>query len=232
MSDSYLLAVASACWLGILTSISPCPLVTNIVAMTYIGKKIDRPWYVVVTGLLYTLGRMITYVVIGVLIVASVMAIPDLSFFLQQHMHKILGPVLLLVGIFLLGAFRLNIAGPSFSQKLQGKAERYGLWGAVLLGLMFALSFCPVSAALFFGSLIPIAIEHQSSILMPTVYGIGTALPVVAFALLIAMGTRFVGKAFDKLILFEKWARKITGAIFTLAGIYIICVYIFKVNLF
>jgi len=133
MSDSYLLAVASACWLGILTSISPCPLVTNIVAMTYIGKKIDRPWYVVVTGLLYTLGRMITYVVIGVLIVASVMAIPDLSFFLQQHMHKILGPVLLLVGIFLLGAFRLNIAGPSFSQKLQGKAERYGLWGAIVV---------------------------------------------------------------------------------------------------
>jgi cytochrome c-type biogenesis protein len=229
--DSYFVAIGSAVWLGILTSISPCPLATNIAAMTYIGKQVDRPRYVLVTGLLYTLGRTVTYVVLGVLIVASVLAVPDLSFFLQEYMNKMLGPILLLVGLFLLGVFRINISGPDFSDRLQGRVLKYGIWGAVLLGLLFALSFCPVSAALFFGSLIPLAMEQQSSILMPMLYGIGTALPVVAFAMLIALGTRFIGIVFKKLATFERWARRITGVIFAGIGLYFMIVYLLDLQI-
>jgi cytochrome c biogenesis protein CcdA len=224
--DSYLVAVGSACWLGILTSISPCPMATNIAAITYIGKRVDRPRYVLGSGLLYTLGRTVTYVALGVLIVTSVLAVPDLSWFLQDNINQLLGPILLIVGLFLLGAFRLNFSGPGFADRLKGRVEEYGLWGAGLLGLLFALSFCPVSAAFFFGGLIPIAVEQQSTVLMPTVFGIGTALPVVVFAVLIAFGARYVGNLFDRLTVFQLWARRLTGAVFVLVGLYYCAVYL------
>ena len=229
--DPYFIALGSACWLGILTSISPCPMAGNIVAITFIGKQLDRPRYVLATGLLYTLGRAVTYVGLGVLIVTSALAVPDLSFFLQQHMNQALGPILLLVGLFLLGLFKFRVSGPSLGQGLQGKIEKYGLWGGGLLGLLFALSFCPVSAALFFGSLIPLAVEQESNLLMPTVYGIGTALPVVVFAVLIATGARFVGAVFNKLSLFERWARRVTGAAFVVVGLYYCAVYLLAIDI-
>ncbi len=229
--DPYFIAVGSACWLGILTSISPCPMAGNIVAITYISKQVDRPSFVLATGLLYTLGRAVAYVGLGVLIVTSALAVPDLSFFLQQHMNQALGPILLLVGLFLLGLFKFRVSGPSLGQGLQGKVEKYGLWGGGLLGLLFALSFCPVSAALFFGSLIPLAVEQESNLLMPTVYGIGTALPVVVFAVLIATGARFVGTVFNKLAMFERWARRVTGAAFVLVGLYYCAVYLLALDI-
>ena len=226
--DPYVVGIASACWLGILTSISPCPLATNIAAISYIGRRVDRPGYVAVTGLLYTLGRTLTYVLLGILIVAGTLAIPDLSFWLQRNMNKILGPVLLLVGVVLLGILPFKLSGPNFADRVRGRIEKYGLFGALLLGLLFALSFCPVSAALYFGSLIPIALEQQSSIVIPSAYGLGTALPVVVFAVLVAMGARYVGAAYSRLSIIEKWARRVTGAIFIGVGIYFILVYLLK----
>ncbi len=232
MNESFVLAVASACWLGILTSISPCPLATNIAAITYIGRRVDSPRQVLAAGLLYALGRMLTYLVLGILIVASVLSIPRLAMFLQQNMNKFLGPILIIVGLFLLDVISFSFRGSGLGSSLQEKVERFGIWGAGLLGLLFALSFCPVSAALFFGSLIPLAVEHNSSFLMPTVYGIGTALPVIVFAFVIAISTRLVGVIFNKLKAIEKWARRITGGVFIVVGIYYILTYIFGVTLF
>jgi len=229
--DSFFFAAASACWLGILTSISPCPLATNIAAITFIGNRFEKPRLVLLTGFLYTAGRTLTYVVLGMLLVASVLSIPELAMFLQQYMNKFLGPILILAGIFLLEIWRPNLPGVSIGTKLQGRVEKYGIWGAALLGLVFALSFCPISAALFFGSLIPLAIEHESGVLMPTIYGVGTALPVVVVAILIAVGTKFVGTMFNKLTVFERWARRITGVVFLLVGIYYCLIYIFNLPL-
>ncbi|MFH1699668.1 MAG: aromatic aminobenezylarsenical efflux permease ArsG family transporter [Candidatus Zixiibacteriota bacterium] len=218
--DSYFLALGSAVWLGILTSISPCPLATNIAAISYIGKRVDRPGMVLLSGLMYTVGRMVTYIVLGVMVVMSVLSIPEIAMFLQQNMNKALGPILIVVGVLLLGIFNLKLPGFGVSEKLTTRIERRGIWGAGALGLLFSLSFCPISAALFFGSLIPLAIDHQSSIVMPTVYGIGTALPVVVFAVLIALGARYVGSLFNKIRVFEKWARRLTAVAFILIGIY------------
>lgn len=225
--DSYLVAVGSAIWLGILTSISPCPMATNIAAITYISKRVDRPGMVLLSGLMYTLGRMVTYIAIGVLVVASVMSIPDVALFLQRNMNKFLGPILIVVGILLLEIFNFSFAGGGISEKLTSRIEKWGIWGSGALGLLFALSFCPISAALFFGSLIPLAVEHESSVVMPVVYGLGTSLPVVGFAILIALGTRFVGKAFNKISIFEKWARKVTAVVFIGVGFYLTAVYLF-----
>ena len=229
--DPFILAAASACWLGILTSISPCPLATNIAAISYIGKRVGTPKKVLFSGLLYTLGRMLTYLILGVLIVAGMLSVPDLAYFLQKYMNTFLGPILVLVGMFLLGLIRLNFSVSGISEQMQNRAEKYGIWGAGLLGFLFALSFCPISAALFFGSLIPLAVQHESRVLMPTIYGIGTALPVFAFAILVALGARSIGKAFNKLTQIELWARHITGVIFIVVGIYYLLVYIFHVDL-
>ncbi len=229
--DSYFIAIGSAIWLGILTSISPCPLASNIAAITYIGKRVDNPRMVLLSGLMYTLGRMLTYIALGVLVVYSVLSIPEVAVFLQQNMNKFLGPILFIVGFMLLDIIKLRFPGFGVSQKLSGKFEKFGIWGSGGLGMLFALSFCPISAALFFGSLIPLAIEHQSAIIMPTVYGIGTALPVVVFAVLIALGAKFIGTAFNKISSFEKHARKITAIAFILVGIYYSLIYLFGFNL-
>jgi len=229
--DSYWVALGSAFWLGILTSISPCPLATNIAAITYIGKRVGRPAMVLLSGVMYTVGRMVTYIALGVLVVSSVLSIPEVAMFLQQNMNKFLGPILIVVGILLLGIFNIRFPGGGVSDKLTGRVEKWGIWGAGALGLLFALSFCPVSAALFFGSLIPLAVDHQSSIVIPTIYGIGTALPVAAFAILIALGARFVGSAFNKISVFESWARRITAIAFILVGIYYSLIYLFGMNI-
>ena len=224
--DAFLLGAASACWLGILTSISHCPLATNIAAISYVGKKVDSPLMVLVTGLLYMLGRMLVYLGLGILIVASLLSVPELSYFLQDNINKFLGPILVVAGLFLLGVLRLSAGGSGVGEKLRKRIEVWGVWGALLLGIVFALSFCPISAALFFGSLIPLAVKHESTLILPSLYGLGTALPVLVFAVLISMGAGYVGRVFNRLTQFELWARRLTGVIFLVVGAYLIAVYL------
>jgi len=227
--DGFALALVSALWMGILTSISPCPLATNIAAISYIGRRVDHPRKVFLAGMLYTAGRAVTYLVLGTLLVASLLSAPYISHLLMKYMNKLLGPILILVGMFLLGLISFTPSGSGISERLQKRVEAWGIWGAALLGIVFALSFCPTSAALFFGSLVPLAVKYNSSVLAPSVYGIGTALPVIVFAILIALGARSVAKAFDKITVVEKWARRITGLIFIGVGIYFSLAYIFGV---
>ena len=225
--DTLLLGVTTAVWFGILTSISPCPLATNIAAISFIGKRVGDPRRVFLSGLFYTFGRMLAYVALGILLVLSLLSIHGTSNFLQNHMNKLIGPILILVGMVLLELIPLSLPGGGPGEKTRRRAETAGIWGSAFLGIVFALSFCPVSAALFFGSLVPLATKHESLFLLPSLYGVGTALPVIVFAVMIALGVRSVGKLFDKLTQFEKWARYVTGAIFVLVGIYYCLVFIF-----
>jgi cytochrome c biogenesis protein CcdA len=199
--------------------------------MSYIGKDLSSPRRVLWTGVLYTLGRSLAYAVLAALLIASVFAIPDLSFWLSTYMNKFLGPLLILVGIVLLDLVRLSFSTSCVTDATGQRFGRTGSWGAGLLGILFALSFCPVSAALFFGSLLPLAVKNESSILLPTAYGAGTGLPVFVFAVLIALGAQWVSKAFKKLVQLEKWARRVTGAIFVLVGTPYCLLYIFEVPL-
>jgi cytochrome c-type biogenesis protein len=221
MQDLYI-NLFSAFSLGILTSISPCPLATNIAAVSYISRNLGSSKKVVWSGLLYAAGRMLTYVVIAVLAVASLLSLPEVSFFLESNMHKIIGPLLIVVGIILLDVIPISFSGSLVGSSVQEKVGKWGMWGSGLLGIIFALTFCPLSAALFFGSLIPLAIDGKSSIMMPSVYGLGTALPVVAFALVMAFSVKSIGKLFDKLTQIEKWVRKLTAIVFIGVGIYLL----------
>jgi sulfite exporter TauE/SafE len=224
---SIYIGAGTAIWLGILTSISPCPLTTNIAAMSYIGKRVDNPRHVLLSGLLYTLGRGLAYTALGALIVAGLLSIPGAARFLQNYMNQVLGPFLIVAGLILLGLFRIPVPGQAAGAGMTRLADRFSMGGAMLLGIFFALSFCPISAGLFFGSLIPLSVTCQSPVLLPSIYGAGTALPVVLFAVLISMGAHWVGKTFDALKAFARWARWVTGAIFIIAGIYYCISYLF-----
>lgn len=220
------IGAGSAVWLGILTSISPCPLATNVAAISYLARRVDSPRHVIGGGLLYTLGRTVAYVALGGVLVMGLLSMPDLSRFLQRHMNRILGPVLIIAGALLLEVIRPVLPGSGrWGERLRQHLTTRGVWGAVPLGALFALSFCPVSAALFFGSLVPLAIRFDSPVLYPSLYGAGTALPVVGFAILIAFGARFMAKAFNGLVIVERWARRLTGIVFVGVGLYMTLIY-------
>jgi len=218
---------ATAVWLGILTSISPCPLATNVAAVAYIGRGVARPARVLATGLLYTLGRATTYTAIAALLVGSLVSAPHLSFALQGWMNQLLGPLLILVGLVLLEWLPLPSWGGGLAARLGGRVDPGGMWGGALLGVLFALSFCPVSAALFFATLIPLAASHHDPILLPSLYGMGTALPVALFAALLAAGARSLGTLFRRLTAVEQWMRRATAVVFIATGIYLILTHIY-----
>lgn len=218
----FMLPLVSAFWFGILTSISPCPLATNIAAVSFLSKKINHPKLVLQSSIAYTVGRMLTYTVLGTVIITSLASVPTTANFLQKYMNKILGPILLFVGLFLLDVVKMNMPSLSISQDKQVTLAESGIKGSFVLGAAFALSFCPIAAALFFGSLIPLALKNTYGIILPFFYGIGTGVPVVIFALGIAMGVTSFSKWFHKVTTLELYTRKITGIIFILVGIYFI----------
>jgi cytochrome c-type biogenesis protein len=224
-----LFLLASAVWLGILTSVSPCPLASNIAAVSFISRRITQRNTVFLSGILYTLGRSLTYIVLGVLIVKTLVDVPILSDFLQRYVNKILGIVLILVGMVLLDLLRIPLPIPSVSENVAKKLVEQGTLGSLLLGVVFALAFCPVSAALFFGGLIPIAIKAKSGVGLPLIYGIGTGLPVLLFASLVAAGAGYINNLYHRIAKIEFYTKKVTGIIFILVGIYYALTYIFEI---
>jgi len=217
-----------AAWLGILTSISPCPLATNIAAVSFIGND-DTPRRIASCGLAYAAGRMAAYLALAVVLVAGILSSSWLSNFLQHYMNRILGPILILTGMVLLELLSWSPTGSGVGEGIRRRAEKGGVTGALILGAAFALSFCPVSAAIFFGSLIPLSLKYRSPIAFPLLFGAGTALPVLLFGGLLAFGAKSLDRVYDRLRRAEWWGRMATGAVFVLVGIYYTLRYIYEV---
>ena len=157
----WIAAAGAAFWLGVLTSMSPCLLATNVAAISFLARKVERPRYVVASGACYMLGQSVAFVLLAMLIVSSLVSGPMISHWLQKYSYRLLGPVLVLAAIFLLDLIELKPRGGRLKRWAQQWAADEGFWVAALLGLAFAMSFCPTTAALFFGSLIPLAVAHQ-----------------------------------------------------------------------
>ena len=223
-------ALGSALWLGVLTAVSPCPLATNIAAISFIGRQVGSRNGVLGSGVLYTLGRVTAYVGLGFLIMAGLMAGGEVSRFLQKYLNEILGPVLILVGMVLLGMIGSGASLSLAGDRLQKRAAKGGVLFALPLGVLFALSFCPVSAGLFFGALIPLSVKFGSRFVLPLVYGGGTALPVLVFAFLIAFAGEYLGTAFNCLTRIEIWVRRTAGVLFVIAGLYYCLTHIYGVR--
>jgi cytochrome c-type biogenesis protein len=218
-----------ALWLGILTSVSPCALASNVAAVSFLSRRIAHPKAVFLSGLTYTIGRMIAYAALGVIIISSLLSVPVLANFLQKYLNRALGPILIISGLFLLDIMRFNLRSFTLPEKHQKALAGSGVGGAFVLGLILALAFCPISAALFFGSLIPLAIGHRFGAALPFVYGIGTGLPVLIFALAIALGAKSLDRWFQRLTKMEYYVRKTTAAIFILVGVYYVRTYLIGV---
>ncbi|SDI44424.1 Cytochrome C biogenesis protein transmembrane region [Ferrimonas sediminum] len=219
-------AALSALWLGVLTSVSPCPLATNVAAVSYLSRQVASPRRAVYQGVAYGLGRTISYLALAALLLGGALSAPGLSQFLQSNMNMMLGPVLLVVGVVLLSWLRLPLPTLGLSQSLQQRLGQGGLPGALALGVLFALSFCPTSAALFFASLLPLAMAHQSVVVLPGMYGIGTALPVLAFALMVSLGTLQLAAIHQGIARAERVLRRLSGMLFLGAGLYYCWVYL------
>jgi cytochrome c-type biogenesis protein len=225
----------SAFLLGLVTSISPCPLATNVAAISFLGRSVGDARKTLLSGLLYTLGRVAVYAGLGAAILLLFQgrdgAISGISTFLQRYLGIILGPALILVGMMLLGLLELTASLNFAGDGIQRRVERGGAIWAFPLGALFALSFCPVSASLFFVGLIGLSTQHASPILLPTLFGVGTAVPVIAFAILIAYAGQFVGQAFNRLTQIERWVRFAAGILFLAAGFYYTFAYIYGIQL-
>ncbi len=206
--------------LGLATAVAPCPMATNIAAISYLGRKVGNGRAVFLTGLLYTLGRSISYFLLAVVIATGLAALSGISAALQTYGHMFLGPFLVLVGMLLLGLITIPL--PSIgSGKPQAIADSAGIWGGLLLGIVFALAFCPTSAA-YFGTVIALAQGSGSAAVLSAVFGVGTGLPVVLFAAIVAYSAQSLGKAFQVMTIVDQWVRTLGGTIFVAVGIYFI----------
>jgi len=218
----------SAFVLGLMTAISPCPLATNITAIAYIGKNIENKRIVFFNGILYTLGRALSYTIIGVILFFGASKFHLASFF-QGNGQKFLGPLLLIIGILMLEIIKINFPGfGKITDKFQNKNKSGNWLRAFIMGIVFALAFCPYSRVLFFGMLIPITISSPSGLFLPLFFAVATGLPVIIFAYLIAFAISGVGSVYNKIKSFEKWFRKVVSIIFIAVGLYYIYIFFIK----
>ncbi len=212
--------------LGLMTAISPCPLATNITAIGFISKDLENRRRVFISGLVYTLGRAFSYTAIGLLFYFGIGQF-EISGFLQTWGEKILGPLLIIIGVFMMGWIRLNIPGISKLTEYVESKYKQSYWATFLLGVVFALAFCPYSGVLYFGILIPMTISSFSGLYLPFVFAIATGIPVIIFARLIAFSMGSIGRLYSQIKNFELIFRKVVAAVFIITGIYYTVIFFF-----
>lgn len=223
--ENYTIPVLSALVLGLMTAISPCPLATNITATAFISKNITNKKKVFLSGVIYSLGRAFSYSAIGLILYLGASKFHTARFF-NQNGEKFLGPLLIIIGLVMLNVIRLNFLGKSnFQEKLSDKFKDKGLLGSFLIGVVFALAFCPYSGALYFGMLIPMTISSVDGLYLPIVFAFGTGLPVILFTYLLAFTASKIGVFYNKITKIEKIMRTIAGVVFILTGLYYISIF-------
>jgi cytochrome c biogenesis protein CcdA len=226
--DATNLPILSAFILGIMTAISPCPLATNITAIGFISKDIENKRKIFLNGLWYTLGRAISYTTLGVILYFGASKFQVAKFF-QFNGEKVLGPLLIIIGILMFDFIKIRFPGfGKLSERMQNKERKNNWWSAFLLGLIFALAFCPYSGVLYFGMLIPMTISSTSGLFLPFVFAVATGLPVIIVAYLLAFSLSSVGGFYKKVKIFEKWFRRIVAIVFILVGFYYVFIFYIK----
>jgi hypothetical protein len=223
-------AVVEALGLGIWTAVQPCPMATNIAAISYLGRRADSPRRVLLAGLLYALGQALVYVVLAITLLGSLNT-ARVSLFLQLCGNRLVGPVLVLLGMFFLDLLPVSWSRPGISEKMRKHVDALGVWAALPLGMFLALAFCPVSAACFFITLFRLLASCDSLVILPSVYGFGIALPVVILSVLIAFSAQAIGTAFHVLAQTVWWMQRSAGLICLAIGIHHSLKYIFELQI-
>lgn len=227
--DSSQYSFVTAFILGLMTAISPCPLATNITAIGFIGRDLDNSKRVFINGLVYTLGRTISYTALAVIIYLGASKMNVSSIF-QGWGEKILGPLMIFIGLFMLDIIKIKIPGLTNITDNIGEKSKANYWSALLLGMLFAMAFCPYSAVLYFVMLIPMTVASAEGLYLPVLFAIATALPVIIFAWLLAFAVGNVGKLYKSIKIFELWFRRIVSVLFIAVGIYYILIFLFSLK--
>lgn len=214
--------VLTAFLLGLLTAISPCPLATNIAAVGFIGRNIENRRLVFINGLLYTLGRVLSYTLLGVVLI-MILREGSSMFGIQKTIgtwgELLIGPMLLIIGLFMIWGDRLNLPKFGFNSNAEGLARKGGA-GALLIGVLFALAFCPTSGVFYFGMLIPMSATATAGYLFPAVFAIATAIPVLIVAWILAFSVQQMSSFYGRIKTVQKWLNLIVGILFIVIGIY------------
>lgn len=224
LADNSQYALITALVLGLMTAISPCPLATNISAIGFISRDIENRRKVFINGLVYTLGRAFSYTFLALLIFFGASKL-NISLLFQGWGEKLLGPVLILIGLFMLDVIRLKFPGFSGMTDKLGEKGKGSYWSTFFLGVVFALAFCPYSGVLYFAILIPMTVASASGLYLPVVYAVATGLPVILFAWLLAYAVGNVGKLYNQIKIFELWFRRVVAVLFIFVGIYFVVLY-------
>lgn len=223
MLDSSTTPVLTAFLLGLITAISPCPLATNIAAIGYIGKEMENRKWIFINGLLYTLGRILAYTILGIVVISILRegaSIFGVQKFVAKYGEMIIGPALLLIGLYMLFGHKLRLPSFGFSGKGGEKMAKNGSWGAFLLGVLFAMAFCPSSGIFYFGMLIPMSATATGGYFLPIIYAIATSLPVIIIAWVLAFGANQIGAVYGKIQMVQRWLNLIVGVLFVAIGVY------------
>lgn len=219
-------AFVTALVLGLMTAISPCPLATNISAIGFISRDIENRRKVFISGLVYTLGRAISYTLLAVILFLGANEM-NIAMLFQGWGERVLGPLLIVIGLFMLDVIKIKFPGMSGLTERIGAKSKGSYWSTLLLGMVFALAFCPYSGVLYFAMLIPITISSVSGLYLPVVYAIATGLPVILFAWLLAYAVGNVGKLYNHIKTFEVWFRRVVAVLFIGVGVYYTFVFFF-----
>jgi len=222
--DQSTFPLLTAFLLGLMTAISPCPLATNITALAYISKDVENKRTVFLNGLYYTLGRALTYTILGAIIFFGASKF-QISRAVQANGEKWIGPLLIVIGIFMLGIIKLPGSSGSIMQRLADKVKLGSSWGALFLGMIFALAFCPYSGVLYFGMLMPLVLSQPAGLVLLPDFAIATGLPVILLSYLLAFSIGGIGKFYNKIKTFEIWFRRIVAVLFILTGFYFVWIY-------
>jgi cytochrome c-type biogenesis protein len=215
---------STAIVLGLMTAISPCPLATNISAIGFISRDIENRKRVFINGLVYTLGRAVSYTAIAIILYFGANKM-NVSLLFQGWGEKLLGPMLIVIGLFMLNVIKLKLPGVSALTDKIGENSKGSYWSTLLLGMVFALAFCPYSGVLYFAMLIPITVASASGLYLPVLFAIATGLPVILFAWLLAYAVGNVSRMYNSIKTFELWFRRLVAVLFIAVGIYYILLF-------
>ncbi|MCK9160257.1 MAG: aromatic aminobenezylarsenical efflux permease ArsG family transporter [Bacteroidaceae bacterium] len=220
--DNSNIPIVTAFLLGILTAVSPCPLATNITSIGYISKHIENRSKIFWSGVLYALGRVTSYTILGAIII-SILREGSSMFAIQKvisnYGEMFIAPALILIGLFMLFGDKLNLPRFGFTQT-QKAGKLKGLWGSFCIGMLFAMAFCPTSGMFYFGMLMPMSAAQTGGYFLPVVFAIATSLPVIIVGWILAYSVSKIGKFYNHVQVFQKWFSRLIAFLFIVVGIY------------
>jgi len=212
-------AAGTAALLGMLSALSPCSVTLTLSALSHLVARARHVQQVALAGLSMMLGMLCCLVGLAALIVGASLAVPTIALLVQKLANQVLGPVLVLVGMLhvgLLGPVRSTGSQRGFARL----AKRGDASAAVsfVLGLLLAASFCPSTAGVYFGVLVPWALQHRAPVMLPLAYASGAVTPLLLCTVVIGTGSKIAARL-PQLVPVGEVIQRIAGWLMIALGI-------------